>query len=220
MIQKLKLKLFNLKYNPNIINKKYIPSKKESVIFCGNYLSEIDSKLVNSATNRNIYWLNDNYDNYETCKRKLQSGKSIGIFPEEVPNIYRLAQLRIMKLEKQIAEINNNHYLRSIDCMISLTYLEQDIKKEIEALERTMKELEAKGVNVIKNDVLLPFNEQAVKLAYETNTQIVPFAVDYSNQNKKHPNIRFGEPITISGDIQNENELLRNKVKQLIYKNH
>ena len=97
MIQKLKLKLFNLKYNPNIINKKYIPSKKESVIFCGNYLSEIDSKLVNSATNRNIYWLNDNYDNYETCKRKLQSGKSIGIFQEEVQNIYRIAQLRIMK---------------------------------------------------------------------------------------------------------------------------
>ena len=213
----LKRKLFNLKYHPTILEKKYIPQKNEIVIFCGNHLSELDSKLVSSATNRNIYWLNDNY---EACKRNLKSGKSIGIFPEKVPNIYRLVQLRIMELENKIIKINNNHYLRSADCMISLAYLEQDIRKEIETLERTKKELESQGVNVIKNDVLLPFNEQAVKLAYETNTKIVPFAVDYSNISKKHPKIRFGEPMTISDNIQKENEILRNEVKQLIYKNH
>lgn len=212
----IKRKLFKLKYKPIVLDKNNIPNEK--VIFCGNHLTQLDSKIVNSVTNRNITWLDNNY-NYS--KEKILSENCIGIFPEGIYNEYRLIQLRIMELEREIIKINNNPHLRSSERMIYLTYLQEDIKRELEKLEKSKIKIEKLGIKVINNDVLLPFNERAIKIAYETNTKIVPFAIDYNNLHKKNKiKIRFGEPITISSDTKEENELLRNTVKQLIYKNH
>ena len=102
-----------------------------------------------------------------------------------------------------------------------ISYLQEEIKKELDNLEKAKQELQLQGIEVIKNDVLLPFTEDTIKLANETNTKIVPFAIDYNDLYVHSPiKIRFGEPIIVSDNIKKENEILRNNIKQLIYKNY
>lgn len=209
--------LFNIKHHPIIFDKKNIPKKNEIVIFCGNHLTEIDSRLVSIITKRDILWLNNNYN---LCKEQLEKGVSVGTFPENIINKYRLTQLRIMKLEKRILSEYSNPYIRSSDRMNYISYLQEEIKKELDNLEKAKQELQLQGIEVIKNDVLLPFTEDTIKLANETNTKIVPFAIDYNDLYVHSPiKIRFGEPIIVSDNIKKENEILRNNIKQLIYKN-
>ena len=61
---------------------------------------------------------------------------------------------------------------------------------------------------------LLPFKIGAVKLAYDTNTKIVPFAIKghyYSND----LSIKFGKPMKISSDLDKEIERLKNTIEDL-----
>jgi len=66
---------------------------------------------------------------------------------------------------------------------------------------------------------LLPFKIGAVKMASETNTKIIPFAITGKyNPFKNNLTIIFGVPLKIENnhDLTNENEKLRNKVIGLI----
>lgn len=68
---------------------------------------------------------------------------------------------------------------------------------------------------------ILPFRIGAVKMAYETNSEIVPFAItgDFKIFSK-NLKIEFGKPIKIkSNDLDNENEKLRNIVVGLVNNN-
>lgn len=68
---------------------------------------------------------------------------------------------------------------------------------------------------------ILPFKIGAVKMAYETNTEIVPFAItgDFK-MFSKNLKIEFGKPIKIkSNDLDSENERLRNIVVGLVNNN-
>lgn len=65
---------------------------------------------------------------------------------------------------------------------------------------------------------LLPFKIGAVKMAYDTNTKIVPFAItgDYKLFSK-NLKIIFSKPIeVITNDLEKENEKLREAVESLI----
>lgn len=67
------------------------------------------------------------------------------------------------------------------------------------------------------NELLLPFKYGAVKMAKETNTKIVPFAI--KNKYilfKKSVIIKIGKPYLIKEDLKIENEILMNKIKNLI----
>ena len=70
----------------------------------------------------------------------------------------------------------------------------------------------------VSKNGLLPFKMGAVKMAHETNTKIVPFAITgkyklFFNELK----IVFEEPITIkSDDLDIENEKLRNKISKMV----
>ena len=61
---------------------------------------------------------------------------------------------------------------------------------------------------------LLPFRIGAVKLAYDTNTKIVPFAIKGHYYNKDL-SIRFGKPMKISSDLDKEIGRLKNTIEDL-----
>lgn len=58
---------------------------------------------------------------------------------------------------------------------------------------------------------LLPFKMGAIKLAYDTNTKIVPFAIS-GKYFKKGLTIKFGKPINISKDFDNELDKLKENI--------
>ena len=69
---------------------------------------------------------------------------------------------------------------------------------------------------------ILPFKMGAVKMAYETNSKIVPFAItgDFK-MFSKNLKIEFGKPIKIkSDDLEKENEKLRNIVVKMVSDNN
>jgi len=74
-------------------------------------------------------------------------------------------------------------------------------------------------INKTKN-IIMPFKYGAVKMAKETNSYIVPFAI--TNKYKilnKSVKITFGKPYKITRDIKEETEKLENKVIELIRRN-
>lgn len=70
-------------------------------------------------------------------------------------------------------------------------------------------------------DIIMPFKYGAVKMAKDTNSYIVPFAI--SNKYKflrKSVIISFGKPYKVTGDIEKENKKLENKVIELLRSNY
>lgn len=69
---------------------------------------------------------------------------------------------------------------------------------------------------------ILPFKIGAVKMAYETNTEIVPFAITGTYKLfSKDLKIVFDKPVKIkSKDLEKENEKLRNIVVKLVSENN
>ena len=68
------------------------------------------------------------------------------------------------------------------------------------------------------NNILLPFKYGALKMAQETNSWIVPFGItgDYKFRSK-NLSVRYGKPYKItSNDLEKENKILVEKVKELI----
>lgn len=69
---------------------------------------------------------------------------------------------------------------------------------------------------------ILPFKMGAVKMAYETNSEIIPFAItgDFK-MFSKNLKIEFGSPLKIeSNNLEKENEKLRNIVVKMVNKNN
>lgn len=65
-------------------------------------------------------------------------------------------------------------------------------------------------------NVLLPFKIGAVKLAKDTDTKIIPFAISGHYKilfNDLH--IKFAKPITIVGNLEEENERLKNIINEI-----
>ena len=208
--------LFKLYYKPTVIGSKNIPEFGPTIL-CGNHLNELDSKLIKSVVKRPVYSFNNNY---EDMIDYLNNDYAVLVFPESTINIYRLVQLKIMSLEHKIVEINNNNNLRNNDRLTYICNLKIEIEKELEKLESTKKKLLDSGIKVIDYDILLPFDKKIVKIARETNSKIVPFAINgkfiYGNNDLK---IRFGNSLTVTDDLEESNNIVRENVKKLEYKN-
>lgn len=70
-------------------------------------------------------------------------------------------------------------------------------------------------------DIIIPFKYGAVKMAKETNSYIVPFAITNKYRFlKKSVIISFGSPYKVTGDIEKENKILEQKVIKLIRSNY
>ncbi len=63
---------------------------------------------------------------------------------------------------------------------------------------------------------LLPFKIGAVKMAYDTNTKIVPFVIKGSYNPFKKIKIVYGKPIKVTNNLETENNNLRETIKQMI----
>lgn len=237
--------IFKLYYHPKIINAEFIP-KEGPIILCGNHLNVLDQFPVICATKRVTHWMAkkeyfegklgsffkatgaicvDRYGDASKSKEEainyLKKGSAVGIFPEGTRNIYRLVQLKIMALEKKIIQINNKESLRGSDCMNMVYYLQKQIEEELKKLELVKEQLAERGIQVVDNDILLPFKFGAVSMAKETGAQLVPFAVtgDFAFRSK-NLTVRFGEPFAVTDDLEAANDRLRQDVKHLIYKNY
>ena len=74
-------------------------------------------------------------------------------------------------------------------------------------------------INKTKN-IIMPFKYGAVKMAKETNSYIVPFAITKKYKLlKKSITISFGEPYKVTEKLEIENTKLENKVIELIRRN-
>lgn len=63
---------------------------------------------------------------------------------------------------------------------------------------------------------LLPFKIGSVKMAQDTNTKIVPFIINGKYRLLGRIRITFLEPISITGNLEEENNRLRNLIKNNI----
>ena len=241
IIRSFGLPCFKLYYHPNIIGKENIPVNGPLVI-CGNYLNILDQIPVMCSTKRIIHWMRkkddfqgkygkimdeigtiwiDEHNNYlEEAMEYLRNGEVVGVFPEGIRNSYRLTQLRIMRLEKKLLEIHNMKYLSGTDCMNMTYFTQKEINEEIKKLEIIKQRLLSNGIQVVDKDILLPFKDDAVRIAKETDASIVPFSVTGSYvKNSNDLVVRFDSAFKVD-NIEKANKNLRNKVKQLIIKNY
>lgn len=69
-------------------------------------------------------------------------------------------------------------------------------------------------------EIILPFKYGAVSIANKSNTKIVPFSITGKYKLfKKNIKIVFDKPYEVGSDLSKENEILMNKVKDLIINN-
>lgn len=74
------------------------------------------------------------------------------------------------------------------------------------------------GTTEKEKNVLLPFKIGAVKIAYDTDTKIIPFAITGTYKLfSKNLKITFGNSVTIKDqDLTKENEKLKNTIESLM----
>lgn len=74
------------------------------------------------------------------------------------------------------------------------------------------------GTTEKEKNVLLPFKIGAVKMAYDTDTKIIPFAITGTYKLfSKNLKITFGNSVTIKDqDLTKENEKLKNTIESLM----
>jgi len=66
-------------------------------------------------------------------------------------------------------------------------------------------------------DIIMPFKYGAVKMAKETNSMILPFAISGKYKLfKKSVKIAFGKPYNVTGSLEEENKKLENNVVNLL----
>lgn len=211
------MKMFKLYYNPRIINANNIP-KKGAVILFGNHLDKKDSMLVSCSCKRNIVFYHNNLDE---VNKQLKNNGVVCIFPENNINEYRLIQLKIMLLEKEIIKINNYKYSRGTEIMTEVAHIKSKIENEIKNLKILKEKLKNKGININDYDVLLPFDDLFIDLANKYSASVVPFALtnDYRFLSK-NLKIRFGESTVVKSNNGTLKSKLQDDVKKLIYKNY
>ena len=69
-------------------------------------------------------------------------------------------------------------------------------------------------------EIIIPFKYGAVKMAKETDSEIVPFAISKKYKFlKRSVIISFGKPYKVTGNIEEDNKILEKKVIELLRRN-
>ena len=67
------------------------------------------------------------------------------------------------------------------------------------------------------NDIIMPFKYGAVKMAKDTNSLILPFAISGKYKFfRKSVKVIFGRPYKVSGNLEDEKKILENKIIKLL----
>ncbi|MBR6690722.1 MAG: 1-acyl-sn-glycerol-3-phosphate acyltransferase [Bacilli bacterium] len=130
-------------------------------------------------------------------------------------NIHFLAKIELFKGIKKI--FFNNFGLIPVD-------RSKRNRKSLEMAYEYLKNDKVIGIfpeGTFGKGKILPFKLGAVKMAYETNSEIVPFAITGNFKIfSKNLKIEFGKPIKIKSDnLEKENENLRNIVVGMVNNN-
>ena len=156
----------------------------------------------------------------------LKKGESIGIFPEGTRNIYHPLKLKIEEIKKQMERTRIQYRQRLIDNIeynnIMNYYKEQllNIDKEVDIVRSKLKK---RDIELIEDDLVLPFKYGTVSMARVTGAVIVPFAVTGSfSFRSKDLMVRFGEGFSLGryDNLELANDKLRNDVIKLVKKNY
>ena len=172
----------------------------------------------------------DRYGDPSKARREaisyLKKGESIGIFPEGTRNIYHPLKLKIEEIKNQMERTRIQYRQRLIDNIeynnIMNYYKEQllNIDKEVDIVRSKLKK---RDIELIEDDLVLPFKYGAVSMARVTGAVIVPFAVTGSfSFRSKDLMVRFGEGFSVYryDNLELANDKLRNDVIKLVKKNY
>lgn len=241
--------LFMSLYKPRVIGSDLIP-KNKSIIFAGNHLHVNDQYPVLCVFDGVVHCLGKieynkgifgkfcrdtgiifvdrntkegrakSFDDAVDC---LKNGDSLCLFPEGTRNQYTNVLLKIEEIEKLIYWINGHYECGNIsfDEVNKLNvYLNEQLRIARNNLIYAKRIVESHNISVIEDELLLPFKTGAVRMAMETDSVIVPFAVN-GNYKIGGDNLilRFGEPFNPMEDAINDTNLLRNKIMDLERKN-
>lgn len=164
----------------------------------------------------------------------LNSNLALGLFPEGTRN--GLKEERIKKLHKEyFEELNYQEFFQKIknNKTSQINYLEklyqdkvitqEEFKDNIFIADEFLKDL-ILNKRLTKNEyyenILLPFKYGAVSMANKTNSYLIPYAItgDYKFRSK-NLTIRIGKPLAPSDDLESANQLLKEKIRDLIKEN-
>ena len=171
----------------------------------------------------------------------LKVGSAVGMFaegtrnklkPEDAKKIYNevLCDNPYVKSDTFYENVLN-HKKSQIDFILKL-YKENRISKglfwaafivsNLDSFLKTLVQNRIITQDEYNSSLLLPFKFGCVSMAKKTNSQIVPFAVtgDYEI-GSKNLMVRYGEPYYVrSNDLEKENEILKNKILNLVIDNN
>ena len=167
----------------------------------------------------------------------LENNHALGLFPEGTRN--GLKEERIKELYEKYLMENKIEYDDFVKKMKKnktshLNYLESLLEEKLITKEEFLDNIY--DTNEFLKDLvlnhritleeylensLLPFKFGAVSMAHKTSSYIVPFAItgDYKFRSK-NLTIRIGEAFAPSDDLEATNQLLREKIKELMKENY
>lgn len=234
--------LFMKAYKPIVIGEELIPQNRR-LIFAGNHLHVNDQYPVlcmvdgvvhclgkveynkglfgNFCRNTGIIFVDRDTKegrakSFEDAVSCLRNGDSLCLFPEGTRNQYTNVLIKIEEIENMLYWIDRHYNGGNIsfgDYFILREHLEKQLDVARGNLDYAKRIVESHNISVDEDELLLPFKTGAVRMAMETDSMIVPFAI---NGNYKiggdNLMLRFGEPFKPSGNPIGETELLRNKI--------
>ncbi|MBQ6323669.1 MAG: 1-acyl-sn-glycerol-3-phosphate acyltransferase [Bacilli bacterium] len=169
-----------------------------------------------------------------TAKYLLLENQCLGIFPEGTRN--NLKEEKIKELfEKYLSDTNYSEFLKKAKTikLSQINYLEElyskeiitkdELKNNITKVDLFLKEL-VKEQKISDNDyydnLLLPLKRGTIKLAYETNSKIIPVAVTGNYKfRSKDLTIRIGKPFNVEENKEKANAQLRKEITNLLKEN-
>ena len=173
----------------------------------------------------------------EKALEVLKDNHALGLFPEGTRNglkeemIKRLYEEYNMeeKIEyeeffKKVKKNKTSHVLYLEKCIEEQLITLEEFKDNIFNLNEFLKDLilnHRVTLDEYIENSLLPFKFGAVSMAHKTNSLIVPFVItgDYKFRSK-NLKVRIGEAFAPSEDLEATNQLLREKMKELMKENY
>lgn len=237
--------VFTKLYKPEVIGEELIPNKKR-LIFTGNHLHVNDQYPVlcmfdgvvhclgkieynkgifgKFCRDTGIIFVDRNTKegrakSFQDSIDCLKNGDSLCLFPEGTRNQYTNAILKKEEIERLMYWVNrhfesgNISYYETCMIMFQLKELYKNSQDDLDVAKETVK---SHNIEVLEDELLLPFKTGAVRMAMETDSMIVPFAVN-GNYKIGGDNLvlRFGAPFKPVGAPIEETNILRNKIKKL-----
>ncbi len=165
----------------------------------------------------------------------LKEGHALGLFPEGTRNGLKEEKLKELYEKYTSKDIEFSSFCKNMKKVKTsqIHYLEELVSKKI-IKKKDLQEhlydpnsylLELVERKVISKEeyqshIFLPFKYGAVSMANKTKAKVVPFVItgDYSFRSK-NLTVQIGKAISMTGDLEKDNNHLRDEMIQMYFKN-